>query len=357
MTYSINPVQKRINIYYYKLFAVMAVCISIFMHLTAYFEWMIYALRVRNLEFIGVSLGNMVTKVLLYGITIFTAFLLIYHLIKPFRPGKPFDLKFSLLTFLLAFVSVTFVSDLLFRIKNLIVGIPFPINMSLLYTLRDLMTTFSIIIVVFFIKHVKDKQEITNKNNSLIIENLERQYQSLKNQLSPHFFFNTITALKELIDEHPETARNYLSHLSSLMRYTLQSSENITVVLEEEIKELKSFMFLMKYRFNSSISLVEKIDSKYRNHKIPPLTLQTLVENAIKHNEISRKNNLKIEIQTTNKDSIIVSNKLRKKDSLEPSTGIGLLNISRQYKLLANKDINITRTNGEFQVEVPLIKP
>jgi len=175
--------------------------------------------------------------------------------------------------------------------------------------------------------------------------------------VSPHFLFNSLTALKELIDEDPDNARQYVSHLSMLLRYTLQSNENKTVLLSEELESVRSYIYLIKMRFGSNLGIDFKISEEYNNFRLPPLVIQTLIENAVKHNEISKRNPLTILLMTTRSNSLIVSNPIHEKLSMEPGTGIGLDNLSKQYKLLCGEEIRISKSEGSFRVEVPLLKP
>jgi len=189
------------------------------------------------------------------------------------------------------------------------------------------------------------------------MEALQSQFESLKNQLSPHFLFNSLTALKILIKDAPGTAQDYVNSLSKALRYTLQSNEKQLVTLKEEMVFMESYLFLIRMRFDTNLTVNTSINENLALHKLPPLTIQTLVENAIKHNEISKRKPLIINILTTEKESLIVVNEIQKKFTDEEGTGIGLTNLSKQFQLLIDKDITITRENNQFSVEVPLIKP
>ncbi len=120
---------------------------------------------------------------------------------------------------------------------------------------------------------------------------------------------------------------------------------------------MESYLFLIKIRFDTNLSTTTRIDEKYSAHRLPPLTIQTLVENAVKHNEISKRRPLVINIVTTENASLIVWNNIQEKITDEEGTGVGLTNLSKQFQLLLGKDISITNENSKFRVEVPLIKP
>jgi LytS/YehU family sensor histidine kinase len=210
---------------------------------------------------------------------------------------------------------------------------------------------------IFFIKTVYDKQAIRIENEKLKRENLLTQYESLKNQVNPHFLFNSLTALKELINQDPENARNYLNHLSQVLRYTLQSNQSQTRCLIEELEVADSYLFLLKIRFSPNLVIDKRIDEKYNNYRLPPLAIQTLLENAIKHNEISKRYPLTIRIETNSNQSISVINTIQERNSPEYSSGVGLSNLSKQYMFLEGREILILRKNNEFMVEIPLLKP
>lgn len=213
-----------------------------------------------------------------------------------------------------------------------------------------------VIASVLFIRLVFQKQGIMLENESLRREALQSQFESLKNQLSPHFLFNSLTALKILIKEEPERAQDYVNSLSKALRYTLKSNEKQLVQLDEEMEFMDSYLFLIRIRYGENLIIQTNLEEKLLNYRIPPLTIQTLVENAIKHNEISRRKPLILEILTSGK-SLIVANEIQQKLTGDEGTGIGLTNLSRQFMLLINKDISVRKEDNRFIVEVPLIKP
>jgi len=206
------------------------------------------------------------------------------------------------------------------------------------------------------IRLIFSKQNVMLENEQLRREALQSQYESLKNQLSPHFLFNSLTALNVLIKEDTDQAQNYVNSLSRALRYTLKSNEKKLVTLREEMEFMSSYLFLIRMRYGDNLVISTKIDERMLSLLLPPLTIQTLVENAIKHNEISRRKPLTIDINTTSVESLIIVNEIQKKMTGEEGTGIGLTNLSKQLMLLIGKDINIRREDGRFSVEVPLIR-
>jgi len=128
------------------------------------------------------------------------------------------------------------------------------------------------------------------------------------------------------------------------------------VSLNDELQFVESYFFLIKLRFNKNVTLSQNIKDKLMNYKIPPLALQILIENAIKHNEISKRNSLEISV-FTNDEHLVVKNNINKKYSPEPGAGVGLVNLSNQYRILAGKEILIKNDESTFVVEIPLLKP
>jgi LytS/YehU family sensor histidine kinase len=209
---------------------------------------------------------------------------------------------------------------------------------------------------VLIIRLIYQKQIIKLENETLRREALQSQFESLKNQLSPHFLFNSLTALKTLIRETPETAQNYVNNMSRALRYTLQRNEKRLVTLKEEMNFMDSYLYLIKLRYDTNLIVNTTIPEKYFSYNLPPLTIQTLVENAIKHNEISKEKPLVINIEATDTEKLTVWNVIQLKITEEEGGGIGLINLTKQYQLLIGEEISISNLNGQFRVEVPLIK-
>jgi LytS/YehU family sensor histidine kinase len=175
--------------------------------------------------------------------------------------------------------------------------------------------------------------------------------------VSPHFLFNSLTTLKELIIRDTGNAQKYIDHLSQVLRYTLQSNQSQFSRLKEEIEVADSYIFLLQTRFGDNLMINKNIDETFNNHSLPPLAIQTLIENAIKHNEISKRHPLTITIETRSNQALRITNMIRERNSREFSSGVGLSNLAKQYMFLAGKEIIISRKNDEFMVEIPLLNP
>ncbi|QSE98786.1 sensor histidine kinase [Fulvivirga lutea] len=184
-------------------------------------------------------------------------------------------------------------------------------------------------------------------------DKFEGQYQSLKNQLNPHFLFNSFNTLSNLVHEDQDKATEFIQKLSKIYRYVLEVQKEELVSLGQELSFLESYIGLQKLRFGDS--LLVSMDVKHKNLLIPPLTLQLLLENAIKHNIISKDQPLEIKI-FDKEDSITISNNLQPKDVGENSTGIGLENIRSQLNYFTSSKLNVIKSDDAFVVEVPLLK-
>lgn len=199
-------------------------------------------------------------------------------------------------------------------------------------------------------------EQMTMEAEKLKQQNLISQYEALKNQVNPHFLFNSLNALTTLIAEDQNLAIEFVQRISNVYRYVLQNKDKELIKLTEEIQFIKAFLFLQKIRFGDNLNVNFAIPDCIDSYLIAPLTLQMLVENAIKHNIISREKPLYISIAFDCDSQLIVKNNIQKKNSPNGSIGIGLKNISERYRLLMNKVVTIAEINNEFVVSVPLIK-
>ncbi len=279
-----------------------------------------------------------------------------YFILQPHEVTKKTGGFRILISLAISYMIVLFLSDFLFQIKRQLHLNELSHGTQNIYFFRDIFIVLVVFVSVLIIKVIFQNQQNRWEIQQLKIENLSRQFEALKAQLSPHFLFNSLTALKTLISDSPAVAEQYTSHLSSVLRYTLQASEKKLVSLSDEIKFVDSYFFLVQMRYNKNISLQLDIDNKWMQFRLPPLALQILVENAIRHNEISKNKPLELTIVTSEK-SISVTNSINSKITLEPGTGIGLSNLSNQYRLLSEKEISITSDNTRFCVEIPLLEP
>lgn len=223
-------------------------------------------------------------------------------------------------------------------------------------------TTLIILIAVIFITHVYETVILVKQAESDMIRNeqlerakVEAELEALKNQIDPHFIFNSLNTLSHLIEEKPARARQFNDTLADVYRYILQNKARDLVLLGDELSFLKSYFLLLKIRFEKAVQLETQIDEEALEHYLlPPICLQLLAENAIKHNEFSQDMPLIFSVRLE-KEELIVENKLYPKELRKPSSKIGLNNLKERYKLITGKDIGISDANGEFTVRLPVL--
>lgn len=186
-------------------------------------------------------------------------------------------------------------------------------------------------------------------------EKAESQYAVLKNQVNPHFLFNSLNSLSSLIRVSPEKAIDFVDRFSKIYRYVLEVNDKTVVELKDELEFLQSYYFLQKIRFCKNLEIETNINATKLNEFLPPLSIQILIENAIKHNEISTENPLKIDIYLEN-DFLVIANNLQFKNSMESSTGIGLVNLAERYEHLTDQKPSFYATTDKYIAKIPLIK-
>ncbi|GAB3341967.1 hypothetical protein GCM10027299_56400 [Larkinella ripae] len=186
--------------------------------------------------------------------------------------------------------------------------------------------------------------------------NLQSQLDSLKTQINPHFLFNNLNSLSSLITSDTEQAEQFVDELSSVYRYLLQQNNRDLCPLHDEMQFIKAYFHLLKTRYGDGIFMEIAIEPPFMAYLIPPLTLQILLENAIKHNVIAVSRPLTIKLYTSD-GHLFVENNLQKKKVAVPSSQIGLQNIMIKYKLLAHSSVTIQYDDEKFLVGVPLLSP
>lgn len=181
------------------------------------------------------------------------------------------------------------------------------------------------------------------------------QYESLKNQVNPHFLFNSLNVLSNLVYKDQDMAARFIKQMATVYRYVLETKEQEVVSLETELEALEAYLFLLKMRFSDKLNV--EISLKEQEEKVvAPLTLQMLVENAVKHNIVSQASPLYIRIFENEEGFIVVENNLQKKENVQESSGIGLPNIRARYAILTDKEMRVEEIEDTFKVFIPIIK-
>ena len=209
------------------------------------------------------------------------------------------------------------------------------------------------VIISYMLRSMHVENMVAVENESLRAESLSSRYEALKNQVDPHFLFNSLNTLQSLIDVDAEKAEEFVQQMSSVLRYTLQSKEVAT--LAEEINCVRAYCIMMKMRYGDNLLFDHHIDhAKFDHYLVLPLSIQGLMENAIKHNVISSKQPLTIHISTNDNNQLIISNKIQPKINKEEGSGIGLANLSERYRLKWNENVEISDDGKIFSVTLPL---
>ena len=224
------------------------------------------------------------------------------------------------------------------------------------------------IIVTFFVTlafhafyFYKAYTENKVKEQKVIAGTASAQFESLKNQIDPHFLFNSLNVLSSLIEENPDNAQRFTTSLSKIYRYVLEQKDKELVPVEEELAFAKTYMNLLKMRFENSITYELPTDEDWiasslsmTEAKVVPLSLQLLLENTIKHNVVSETKPLHIKIYFEN-SYLIVENNLQKKEILQERKGVGLQNIVNRYALISERKVLVEETQTEFKVKIPIL--
>ena len=205
---------------------------------------------------------------------------------------------------------------------------------------------------VYFFEQWKKSIQL---NEALKNQQIRTQFEVLQNQMSPHFLFNSLNALTTLIAENGMVAIEFTEKLSEVYRYILQNKEKEVVRLGDELEFAKNYMFLLQIRYPENLKANFNVEEKFHHQSIAPLTIQMLLENAIKHNRISKAHPLEIDIYVNNNHSVVVKNNLQKRNVIEKSTKTGLANIKKRYAYFGYDSIKITSTSKDFLVAIPLL--
>ena len=221
---------------------------------------------------------------------------------------------------------------------------------------RAALLGFAVVVFNLFYHSVRQKKALENKMQQLKQEVVTSKYKSLKSQISPHFLFNSLNTLTSLMYEDRDLASDFVSRLASSYRYILDNREEDLVSLEKEINFLDSFIFMMNVRHENAVKISTDIHKDAVKCLIPTLSLQMLVENALKHNYYSKERPLHIEIYTVGTIGIVVRNNLQKREDTEDTTKLGLQNIRKRYAFYTNQEVTIEADQEYFTVTMPLLR-
>ena len=193
------------------------------------------------------------------------------------------------------------------------------------------------------------------RSQALEKANLEARYDALRNQVNPHFLFNSLNTLLMLVNDNPVASR-YVESISEIMRYMLQSRDKEVVLLRDELKIARDYVFIQKSRFGDKLVVGFDIPERYYHYAVPPLAVQMLLENTIKHNVVSKENPLTVSVYVHENSYIVVENTIKAKINKDTSTSVGLENIKNRYLYLTSKNVVVKQENGKFIVMLPLFE-
>lgn len=213
--------------------------------------------------------------------------------------------------------------------------------------------TAIMVLLVFFLLQIRERFYAARaENDGLKLENSIAQFEMLKQQINPHFLFNSLNILKTMVKNQDSNSEEYVLRLAEFYRALLLVNQRQKISVAEELLALDNYVFMLKARFEDKLQIDCRIAAHTRSTFVPPLALQMLVENCIKHNVVSTDKPLRIQIYSE-KSQIVVANNLQTKRSVEDSNRIGLENINRRYRALTGQDIEIERTDTQFIVRLP----
>jgi hypothetical protein len=198
-------------------------------------------------------------------------------------------------------------------------------------------------------------KEIYVRAERLEKESAQAQFAALKNQVNPHFLFNSLSILSSLVQVDADLSEKFIDQLSRAYRYILEQKDNEQVLLKTELDFIKSYVFLLKIRFEDKFDVAIHVpESDWTQYKIAPLTLQLLIENAVKHNRMSSEEPLVVHIGTED-GNLVVTNSLQLRSQSDISTGVGLQNIINRYGMLTSHPVWVGESEGSFVVKIPLL--
>lgn len=331
-----------------------AIILSISIFLVLLVIKLITGVTIQLNEYLLVNLGYTI----LYGLTLYyaNAFLFIY--LDSIFEVERFTRRRIIIGFLGSFLISVVVIFLLRIIEDVIIeGESFDAflqNEILANYLVTIIITFFVTLAFHAFYFYKAYQENKVKEQKIIAGNASAQFESLKNQIDPHFLFNSLNVLSSLIEENPESAQKFSTSLSKVYRYVLEQKDKELVSVAEELKFAKTYMNLLKMRFENSITF--EIPEGFDNEeaKVVPLSLQLLLENCIKHNIVSEAKPLHVKITIEN-NQLVVTNNLQKKEVLSDRKGVGLQNIVNRYAILTKRTVLVEENEKEFKIFLPIL--
>jgi hypothetical protein len=331
-----------------------AIILSISVFLVLLVIKLITGVTIQLNEYLLVNLGYTI----LYGLTLYYANAYLFIYLDSVFEVERFTKRRIIIGFLGSFILSVFVVFLLRIVEDVLIeGERFEAfiqNESSANYLVTIIITFFVTLAFHAFYFYKAYQENKVKEQKIIAGTASAQFESLKNQIDPHFLFNSLNVLSSLIEENPESAQKFTTSLSKVYRYVLEQKDKELVSVAEELKFAKTYMNLLKMRFENSITF--EIPEGFDNEeaKVVPLSLQLLLENCIKHNVVSEAKPLHVKISIEN-NQLVVTNNLQKKEVLSDRKGVGLQNIVNRYAILTKRTVLVEENEQEFKIFLPIL--
>jgi two-component system LytT family sensor kinase len=228
---------------------------------------------------------------------------------------------------------------------------------KLLFNINMVITVIMTMLFAQIFRLLQNNYQIRLSNASLLKINAETRFEVLKNQVNPHFLFNSLNTINSLIVTDQQAAVNFVNNMSDVYRYVLKSHEVNSIQLKDELRFIASYNNMLKGRYGDKMHIAVHVPNHFLHYRLPPMALQILIENAVKHNIASHSKPLHIRIFTDSTTGLIVENNLQKRNNPEPSTGVGLQNLNQRCEYLSNHQLTIQQTQTSFTVTIPLISP
>lgn len=296
---------------------------------------------------------NQVYSVVLYG----SNALLTYYLLKKYK-NELFTIK-HLSKGILGGVLITLLAIFMLRLVNAVVVYgrsleDFVSGETPQYYYVSFLISMVVLLVFYAVFYYRHKQENKVKEQKIIAGTASAKFDALKNQLDPHFLFNSLNVLTSLIEENPRAATKFTTALSKVYRYVLEQKNKDLVTVEEELNFAKLYISLIEMRFEDSIVFTLPDTIKNPAAKVVPLSLQLLLENAVKHNQITPSKKLHISIEEKD-GNLVITNNVQPKQVIKESSGVGLKNIRQRYAVFTNRPVTINESAVQFQISIPML--
>lgn len=336
-----------------KLLLILSVCLQIIVISQVYFFGNQHA-HTPNELIIQFIRGTILTMLGLFLLSYPNLFLINY-LNRTF-PWKQFILKRFVIQFPVSvFIGVLVTPFILFLASRIMtfeeeLYVVF-INNAYYFSLANLFLMVILEAWIYFSESLQAKIKAENLEKELI----GVKFEVLKNQINPHFMFNSLNVLSSLIETDIDKAQRFIEEFSHIYRYVLETIEKPVVSVNEELSFVRSYVFLQQIRHGATLEFTVDIPAESLGLLLPPLSLQVVLENAIKHNKLTHDEPLKIEIAVKD-ESLIVNNNIQPKISISSSTGLGQANLTKRYEMISDRAPKFTVQMNQYVVELPLLK-